>query len=162
MRSKRRIELLCDALTWALQRGIHGILDTLGHPSYHRLDMERELREIPVPESLKPVLDAAVRDGQINGVETLSPRPPVDPTREAELDQIILHQIHMIESLEKESRRLQDHTNERDAYQNMLIKLIVMGSSTLFEDKRIRDEWHRNAGDLLIHWSEHAKTNKLT
>lgn len=152
MRSKRRIELLCDALEWALQRGIHGGLDYLGHPIYHRLDLEKELREISVPESLKPVLDAAVRGMKINGVETLSPRPPVDPTREAELDQIILHQIHRIESLEKESRQWQDHTNERDAYQNMLIRLVVMGAAPSVKEK----EWRRfvnKCGDLLIHWS---------
>ncbi len=148
-----RIELLIDALEWSLGKGVHAHLDEFGYPAYMVLDAEGDIRDIDPPSLIKPVLDPVVRGGQLNGVATLSPRAPIDPTREAELDAKVVMLEKALEALSAHVQSLDSINSECNAYQNMLIRLIVMGSSATIEDADKRRHFISLCGDLLMHWS---------
>lgn len=153
MDKNERIEKLTAALEWALGGGVSGYLDSLGHPSYVVQDAEGEPREVEPTSYLEPTLDACVRQGQVNGMSVLSPRPPIDPSREAVFDARIAMQDKVIANLNTQLDATHYAMNERNAYQNMLIRLIVMGASTTISEDDWRGFIHK-CGDILIHWSK--------
>lgn len=156
MQSHERIEKQAAALEWTLSNAVHGYLDRQGYPTYDIQDIDGIERSVSPDEYIKPTLDACVRDGKLNGADfkALSPHPPMDPTKEAVLDAKVACLEHTLDALNAHVDSLQYVSQECNAYQNMMIRLVVMGASSEFEEKEHRREFIRNCGDLLIHWSK--------
>jgi len=154
MQSHERIEIQAAAISWILTNGVHGYLDRQGYPTYDVQDMDGVDRSIEPDAYIKATLDACVRDGQLNGAKVLSPRPPIDPSEKDVLDAKIAILEKALDALNAHVASLQYVSQECNAYQNMLIRLVVMGASSEMNEKDKRRDFIRKCGDLLIHWSK--------
>ena len=154
MQSQQRLEIQGQAIEWLLSNAVHGYLDSHGYPSYDVQDMDGIERSVEPPAYIKATLDACVRDGTLNGAETLSARPPIDPTHEQVLDAKVAMLEKALDTLNAQLADRHQLSQECNAYQNMLIRLVVMGASSEIVDKDKRRDFIRQCGDLLIHWSK--------
>ncbi len=154
MTSENRIRLYVNALTWALNRGAKGKLNSQGHPYYYKYEKGGEQTFLTPDKSIASTLNACVFTDRMNHVETLSSPEPMAPTERevfqahAKLQAKVIRQLS--ESVEKGHKR----TNERNAYQNMLIRFLVMRQAKNEVGHAVWEEFATTVGDVLIHWSK--------